>query len=102
MLKRAGGKAIIEFDHIGGGLMAKNGGALKGFAITGADGKYVWANAKIEGKKVVVWSDDVRNPVAVRYAWADNPVKVNLYNSEGLPAAPFRTDDWLWEGAEEK
>jgi sialate O-acetylesterase len=52
----------------------------------------VWANAKIENNKVVVWSDQITNPLAVRYAWADNPEGANLYNAEGLPAAPFRTD----------
>jgi sialate O-acetylesterase len=67
---------------------------LKGFAIAGADQHWVWADAKIEGNKVIVSSDQVPNPVAVRYGWADNP-ECNLANKEGLPAAPFRTDDWL-------
>jgi sialate O-acetylesterase len=86
-------KVILSFDHVGGGLVAKGGGPLKGFAIAGADRKFVWADARIEGDKVVVSSDKVSNPVAVRYAWADNPV-CNLYNKEGLPASPFRTDSW--------
>jgi sialate O-acetylesterase len=54
----------------------------------------VWADARIEGDRVIVWSDAVPNPVAVRYAWANNPADANLYNGAGLPAAPFRTDDW--------
>ena len=65
---------------------------LARFAIAGADKKFVWANATIEGDKVIVWSDKVSNPMYVRYAWADNPDGANLYNKEGLPASPFRTD----------
>src|SRR5690606_12992644 len=89
----AGGRVVLSFDHAGGGLVAR-GGPLKGFAVAGADGRFVWADAAIEGDRVVVWSDSVPEPVAVRYAWGDNPVGVNLYNAEGLPASPFRTDDW--------
>lgn len=85
------GKVVLSFDHVGGGLMAK-GDDLSGFAIAGADGRFVWAEAEIEGDTVVLWSDDVAEPVAVRYAWADNPDTANLYNAEGLPATPFRTD----------
>lgn len=88
-----GSKAVLSFDHVGGGLSAKGGESLKGFAIAGADRKFVWADAEIDGDKVVVSSDSVSEPVAVRYAWADNPV-CNLYNKEGLPASPFRTDIW--------
>jgi sialate O-acetylesterase len=66
---------------------------LEGFAIAGEDRKFVWANAKIDGDTVVISSDKVPNPIAVRYAWADNPA-CNLYNAEGLPASPFRTDDF--------
>ena len=86
-------QVVLHFDHIGSGLVAKGGEALKGFAIAGADRKFVWADAKIEGDTVVVSSDQVSEAVAVRYAWADNPV-CNLYNKEGLPASPFRTDQW--------
>ncbi|HUU20284.1 MAG TPA: sialate O-acetylesterase [Sedimentisphaerales bacterium] len=88
-----GEKIILHFDHVGGGLVAGSDGPLKGFGIAGADRKFVWADAKIDGDSVVVSSDEVSTPVAVRYAWADNPV-CNLYNEEGLPASPFRTDDW--------
>jgi sialate O-acetylesterase len=89
------GRVTIDFDHVGGGLEAGGaGGPLKGFAIAGADRRFVWANAEIRGNRVVVWSDRVRAPVAVRYAWGDNPLDANLYNKEGLPAAPFRTDRW--------
>ncbi len=91
-VKIDGNKIVISFTNIGSGLIAKGGGELKYFAIAGADKKFVWANAKIEGNKVVVSSDAVSNPVAVRYAWADNPEGANLYNKEGLPASPFRTD----------
>jgi sialate O-acetylesterase len=86
-------KAYIEFDYVGSGLMAKDRyGYLKGFAITGADGKYQWAKAVIIGNTVVVYSEKVKDPKAVRYGWSDNPEDANLYNAEGLPASPFRTD----------
>jgi sialate O-acetylesterase len=88
-----GEKIRLRFKHTGSGLVANGGEPLKGFAIAGEDKKFVWADARIEGDEVEVSSRDVRNPVAVRYAWADNPV-CNLYNKEGLPASPFRTDDW--------
>jgi len=86
------GKAILTFDHVDGGLTARDG-ELKGFAIAGADKKFVWAKASIEGEKVIVSSPEVSEPAAVRYGWADFPV-VNLFNKVGLPATPFRTDDW--------
>jgi len=82
----------VRFTHVGSGLLAK-GGTLKGFAIAGKGRKFVCADAHIEGKVVVVSSPQVPYPVAVRYAWGDNP-EVSLYNAEGLPASPFRTDDW--------
>ncbi|MGX5688530.1 sialate O-acetylesterase [Arcticibacter tournemirensis] len=88
-----GSKVIISFKHTGSGLTAKNG-ALKHFAIAGEDRKFRWAEAEIKNGKVVVWSKDIAKPVAVRYAWADNPAGCNLYTKEGLPAAPFRTDKW--------
>ncbi|MFS8501756.1 MAG: sialate O-acetylesterase [Caldicoprobacter sp.] len=88
-----GNKAIIEFSNIGSGLMVKGGGQLKHFAIAGRDKKFVWAKAIIEDDRVVVWHDDIPNPVAVRYAWADNPEGANLYNREGLPASPFTTEE---------
>jgi sialate O-acetylesterase len=87
------GRAVVQFRHVGGGLTARGGGALKGFAVAGADRAWVWANAAIDGETVVVSSEDVAQPVAVRYNWANNPIG-NLYNEAGLPASPFRTDDW--------
>ena len=87
-----GPQARLWFDHVGGGLQAK-GGTLTGFEIAGADQKFVPAEAKIEGSAVVVTSPDVPEPVAVRYAWQDDP-PVSLYNREGLPASSFRTDTW--------
>jgi sialate O-acetylesterase len=87
-------KIILTFSSVGSGLIAKGGGELKYFAIAGADKKFVWAKATIRGKDVIVWSDQVPKPEAVRYAWADNPEGANLYNKEGLPASPFRTDTW--------
>jgi sialate O-acetylesterase len=86
------GAARLTFRHVGGGLEAR-GGTLKGFSIAGTDKKFVWADAKIDGNEVVVSAKAVDAPVAVRYAWADNP-EATLYNAAGLPASPFRTDDW--------
>ncbi len=113
-----GNKVRIKFKNVGGGLVAlpfkdpvtphgpslakRFGRDIKGlrpqsevlgFAIAGADKKFVWAKAKIEGDRIVVWSEKVAKPVAVRYAWENNPI-CNLYNKEELPASPFRTDDW--------
>ncbi|MDN3594447.1 sialate O-acetylesterase [Zunongwangia endophytica] len=85
---------ILHFDYVGSGLKIKNNEDLKGFAIAGSDKQFVWAKAKIDGDKVIVYSPDVKKPVAVRYAWADNPEHANLYNKEDLPASPFRTDQW--------
>lgn len=85
-----GPRAVLSFAHVGGGLLAKDG-ALKGFAIAEADGKFVPATAKIEGNRVVVSSPSVPRPVAVRYGWENVP-DVNLFNQDGLPASPFRTD----------
>ena len=96
-----GNSIRLRFDHVGGGLVAKGGGALNGFAIAGEDGKFVWAEATIDGSTVVVGNDAVARPVAVRYAWADNPV-CNLYNTADLPASPFRTDDWLGVTADKR
>jgi sialate O-acetylesterase len=91
-MKAEGGKIVLSFDHVGKGLEARDG-ALKGFAICGEDKKFVWAKAEIAGDTVVVSSPEVPKPVAVRYGWADCPV-VNLWNKDGLPASPFRTDDF--------
>ena len=84
-----GNKIIISFTNIGSGLTTNDGEPLSEFAIAGADKKFVWATAKIEGDKVVVWSDEIKDPKYVRYAWADDPVNPNLFNKEGLPASPF-------------
>ncbi len=112
-MKIKGNKIVLSFDNVGKGLKARDG-ILKGFAIAGKDQKFVWANAEIKGKnKVIVWKGSVSNPIAVRYAWANNPAST-LYNSQGgglkmdacvpvfyqsqpglrLPASPFRTDDF--------
>lgn len=88
------GRIQLSFDNTGSGLVAKGGGPPKYFAIAGADKRFVWAQAEIKGERVIVWSDEVPEPVAVRYAWADNPEGANLFNREGLPASPFRTDNW--------
>ena len=116
--KFVGGKAIVHFKNPTGGLAAKAlpaeyqpdtlkpekkplvrnspSSQLEGFALSGSDQKWVWADAQIEGDTVIVSAPGVSNPVAVRYAWSDFPI-CNLYNNAGLPAAPFRSDAWKWE-----
>lgn len=90
-----GGKIRISFINVGTGLMVKDKyGYLKGFEVAGSDQKFYYAKAWIEGNEIVVSSDKVANPVAARFAWADNPEDANLYNAEGFPALPFRTDSW--------
>lgn len=87
-----GNRVRLRFKHGDGGLVARGG--LKGFMVAGPDRKFIWgAETRIEGETLLVWSDSVQNPVAVRYAWGANPV-CNLYNRAGLPASTFRTDDW--------
>ena len=86
-------KIRVKFTHTAGGLKTADGGPVKGFAIAGEEHKFVWAEARIEGDEIVVSSSSITKPVAVRYAWADNPV-CNLYNKVDLPVSPFRTDDW--------
>lgn len=88
-MTKDGGKLVLNFNNIGTGLVSKNG-TLKHFAIAGADGKFIWAEAKIVKNKVVVWNTSILNPITVRYAWADNPLSANLYNKAGLPASPFQ------------
>jgi sialate O-acetylesterase len=85
-----GEEITIKFNHIGSGLVAKDG-ELKGFTIAGEDKKFVPAQAKIQGSVVIVSAEGVAAPKAVRYGWANVP-DVNLFNQEGLPASPFRTD----------
>ncbi|MBN8851638.1 MAG: sialate O-acetylesterase [Sphingobacteriales bacterium 50-39] len=87
------GRVTIQFDNTGSGLITNDGEDPQEFAIAGADKKFVWANARIEGDKVVIWNDAIKEPKFVRYAWADEPVNPNLYNKEGLPAAPFRVGE---------
>lgn len=87
----AGHSIRLKFSHLGGGLVAK-GGPLKTFEVAGAGGKFVPAEARIEGDMVVVSSPEVTAPVAARYAWSQYPAGCNFYNAAGLPAAPFRTD----------
>ncbi len=114
-MRREGHTLRVEFQNVGGGLVAgdlperhslrsvrnetaplvrnRPGSQLEGFAISGTDRKWVWADAKVDGNSVIVSASEVKDPAAVRYAWADNPT-ANLYSLEGLPASPFRTDDF--------
>lgn len=89
-VKIKGNQIVISFKHADGGLVAR-GGSVVGFAIEGADHRWVRAEAKIDGNKVIVSHPEIEHPVAVRYAWANNP-QFSLYNGAGLPATPFRTD----------
>lgn len=90
--EKQGSKLIVTFGNVTG-IKSFDVGEPRGFAIAGEDKKFVWANAKIVGNKVEVWSDAISEPVSVRYGWADNPV-CNVYSTDGLPVTPFRTDDW--------
>jgi sialate O-acetylesterase len=93
-MEKQDGKIVVSFEHAGAGLKAFDFPEVRGFAVAGSDKRFVSAKAKIVGNdRVEVWSDEVSDPVAVRYAWADNPV-CNLYTRDGLPVTPFRTDDW--------
>jgi sialate O-acetylesterase len=94
-VKFENGKAIVSFKFADGGLTVKDKfGYVRGFEIAGADKKFYYARAEIAGDKVSVYSENVKNPAAVRYAWSDAPVDANLYNAAGFPASPFRSDDW--------
>jgi sialate O-acetylesterase len=97
-LKVEKGELRLSFDHVNVGLATRGNASVKGFALAGADRKFKFAQAKIEGDEVVVWNDEIPEPVAVRYAWANNPTGANLYSrtckGELLPASPFRSDDW--------
>ena len=88
-----GSKVRIRLKHAESGLVTKEGGPVQGFAIAGSDRKFVWADARVDGDSVILSSERVTAPVAARYAWANNPA-CNLYDRSGLPACPFRTDDW--------
>ena len=92
-IKVEGNRVILTFTNIGKGLVSRNGGKLKCFEICGNDGEYYPAEAQIKNNSIIVWSNEVSSPVAVRYAWANNPEGANLYNKEGLPASPFRTSE---------
>ena len=88
-VKRKGKTLVIRFDNVGKGLTVK-GDALQEIAIAGKDQVFVWAKTKLDGNQLIVWSDDITEPMWVRYAWADNPAGANLYNSADLPASPFQ------------
>jgi sialate O-acetylesterase len=94
-MQAEGNKIILHFDHTGSGLSTPDiYGYLRGFEVAGADHQWHYAKASIEGNTVVVWQSEVANPVAVRYGWSDDAGEANLFNKEGLPAVPFRTDQW--------
>ena len=94
-MKKDAGKIIVNFSNTGSGLKVNDKyGYVKGFEIAGADKKFYYAQAHLEGNNVVVYHKDVRDPVAVRFGWSDDATDCNLFNNEGFPASPFRTDDW--------
>jgi sialate O-acetylesterase len=93
--KAKGSKMVLSFSTVGQGLRVHDGDKLAEFAVAGADHQWHWAEARITGKdRVEVWSDLVKQPEAVRYAFNNNPQHPNLTNETGVPAAPFRSDDW--------
>lgn len=99
------GKIILNFEHVGSGLIAIDDELLTYFAIAGFDKEFKWAQAKIVGDQIEVSHPDIHHPMYVRYAWANNPASANLYNKEGLPASPFQTNTpkeeaMLWHGKE--
>lgn len=91
--KITGSQIEISYSAVGSGLTTRNGGILKGFAVAGPDKKFYWATAELKGDKVILHAPQVEFPIAIRYAWANNP-ECNLYNNDGFPAVPFRTDSW--------
>src|SRR4030095_9378851 len=93
-------KIRLSFRHAEG-MKAADGGKLKGFSVAGEDRKFVWADAEVQGDHILISNPQVKKPVAVRYGWADNP-ECNLVNATGLPASPFRTDDWPGTPTEKK
>jgi sialate O-acetylesterase len=93
-MKVTGNSIILSFSQIGSGLAAKDSGKLSGFEVAGPDKMFHPATAVIKGASVVVSSSSVSSPVAVRYGWGDDAGTINLYNKEGFPASPFRTDSW--------
>jgi sialate O-acetylesterase len=89
------GRVFLEFDHVGSGLVLRDHAeGMSGFEVAGDESVFVPANVRLDGQTIVAWSEAVENPKVVRYAWADNPIGVTLYNAEGLPATPFRTSAW--------
>jgi len=94
-MEKSGDRITLSFTNTGSGLMIKDKyGYVRGFSIAGPDEKFYWAQGYQDGDKIVVFSKSVKNPVAVRYGWGNNPDDANVYNKEGLPASPFRTDNW--------
>ena len=93
-IKIIGNKIKLTFTKPGANLVTNDGGELTQIAIAGTNRKFVWAKAKIVGNKIIVWNDNVQQPVAVRYAWADNPAGANLIDAAGNFVSPFRTDNW--------
>jgi sialate O-acetylesterase len=94
-MEKQGNRFAVHFDHIYEGWEVRNPyGYINGFEVAGADQKFYLARAWVRGSQILVESDKVPDPVALRYCWSDDPNDVNLFNSIGLPATPFRSDDW--------
>jgi sialate O-acetylesterase len=102
-MKVDGNRVVLTFSNVGGGLVAKDKyGYLKGFEIAGSDQQFQYAKAMIDGDNVIVFQEGIANPLAVRFGWADDASETNLFNKEGLPAVPFRTDNWKASTSEAK
>ena len=94
-VKIVGNKIVVSFENLGSGLMTTDiNGVVKGFELAGSDQKFYEATARIEGKTLVISSENAGSPIAVRFGWAGDTSACNLFNKEGFPAVPFRTDDW--------
>lgn len=93
-LRRRGSRLEVSFSEVGRGLVTADGAALRGFGVADGRRQFLPAQARIQGNKVVVWNAAIGHPKAVRYGWVDNPEESNLANRDGLPASPFRSDDW--------
>jgi len=92
-MKVTGGEAILSFKYAGAGLVMNDSDGVTNFLIAGKDSNFVKAQVRVEGKKLIVFSPDVKHPVAVRYTWS-NTDEATLFNKEGLPASTFKTDKW--------
>jgi len=93
-VKIEGEKMVLTFNHVGSGLVVRDGEEPAGFAIAGSDGRFEWAVAELNNNTIILTNKAIPSPKYVRYAWANNPIQANIYNKEGFPMGPFRTDEF--------